>query len=255
MNTNFEIYNYLNLVNRRVAKAYRNTGKNPLPDDFVFDKNAIKERLYLNQMQSNISFPAFLYENNRNVKKRFKASVKQIKQLQAMLKDKNFTKNFSAKFLTKFRTYLDIRLFVTNSILKEFKRYFFDECDAYEEICAIDTIFFDLLDGTFEPDFDVRKYLDNLEEKYNIYLEERINRLNPKVSQETKEKRERKKKVNEQNLALNEKTLKNQSKKIKNDLKFEKKSEKINKNREISAFKQSKEQKQNLKPSQSKEKR
>ena len=149
MNTNFEIYNYLNLINRRVAKAFRSTGRSPLPANFKITTETIKERLYLNQMQSSISYPEFLFENNRNVKKRFKASVKQIKQLQAMLKDPEYAKTMSPAFLEKFSTYLKLRLFVTNCILKEFKHFYFNECDAYEEICAIDTIFFELLDDTF----------------------------------------------------------------------------------------------------------
>ena len=247
MSGNFEIYNYLNLINRRVAKAFRQTGKNPLPADFVVNKEAIKERLYLNQMQSDISFPAFLFEDNKDVKKRFKASVKQIKQLQSMLKDEKFTAKMSKKFVQKFDTYLKIRLFVTQSILKEFKRYYFNECDAYEEIRAIDTIFFDLLDGTFEPDFDVRKYLDDLENKYKLYYQERVNRLPEKISEKTRKKREKEKIAQRQELALNEKTLKQNVKKIKSDIKKEKKAEKIIKNKEISQFKQEKERKLNQK--------
>lgn len=244
MNTNFGIYNYLNLINRRVAKAFRSTGRSPLPANFKITDEAIKERLYLNQMQSDISYPQFLFENNRNVKKRFKASVKQIKQLQAMLKDKKFASSMSPAFLEKFEAYLRLRLFVTKSILKEFKRYFFNECDAYEEICAIDTIFFELLDGTFEPDFDVRLYVDGLEEKYNIFYQERINRLEPKVSEATKKKREGKTKLQEQAIELNQKALKDEAKMIKTGIKTEKKEAKINRSRELYSFKQEKEQRE-----------
>ncbi len=245
MNTNFGIYNYLNLVNRRVAKAFRNTGRNPLPAGFRITTESIKERLYLNQMQADISYPEFLFENNRNVKKRFKASVKQIKQLQAMLKDESFRNTMSTDFVTRFSTYLKIRLFVTISILKEFKRYYFNECDAYEEICAIDTIFFELLDGTFEPDFDVRLYLDGLEEKYKIFYNERVNRLDEKVSAKTKKKREQQNELNRQEINLNEKVHKDEAKQIKTGIKNERKTEKLNKTREIVTFKQAKEQKLN----------
>lgn len=244
MNTNFGIYNYLNLINRRVAKAFRSTGRNPLPADFKVTEEAIKERLYLNQMQSNISFPQFLFEDNRAVKKRFKASVKQIKQLQTMLKKPEFSGTMSPEFLKRFSTYLKLRLFVTNCILKEFKHYYFNECDAYEEICAIDTIFFELLDGTFEPDFDVRLYVDGLEEKYNIFYQERVSRLEEKVSEETKKKRAEKNKLQQQSIDLNEKLQKHEAKMIKTGIKTEKKEAKINKTRELYSFKQEKEQKQ-----------
>lgn len=245
MNTNFGIYNYLNLINRRVAKAFKNTGKNPLPADFKITTEAIKERLYLNQMYSNLSFPAFLFEDNKQIKKRFKASLKQIKQLQAMLSKESVAKTMSPKFLAKFSTYLKMRMLVTKSILKEFKRYFFNECDAYEEICAIDTIFFELLDGTFEPDFDVRLYLDGLEKKYAIYYQERVSRLEEKVTEATKKKREKQQKLHEQAVDLNAKVLKDEAKKIKTGLKTEKKEEKKSQSREVSSFKQAKDQKTN----------
>lgn len=245
MNSNFGIYNYLNLINRRVAKAFRSTGRNPLPADFKITTENIKERLYLNQMQADISYPAFLFEDNRAVKKRFKASVKQIKQLQAMLKDENFTKTMSKEFLSRFSTYLKLRLFVTRAILKEFKRYYFNECDAYEEICAINTIFFELLDGTFEPDFDVRLYLDGLEEKYKIFYQERVNRLEEKVSEETKKKREKNQKLQQQEIDLNTKVQKDEAKMIKTGLKSEKKEEKKKSSKEVSSFKQAKDQKEN----------
>jgi len=247
MNTNFAIYNYLNLINRRVAKAFRSTGRSPLPANFKVTKEAIVERLYLNQMQSSITFPEFLFEDNRAVKKRFKASVKQIKQLQAMLKNAQFSGTMSANFLEKFSTYLKLRLFVTNSILKEFKRFYFNECDAYEEICAIDTIFFSLLDGTFEPDFDVRLYVDGLEEKYNIFYQERIERLEQKVSEKTKKKRAEQNKAMETAIDLNAKVHKSEAKMIKSGLKTERKETRIKKTKELYSFKQEKEQKINEK--------
>jgi hypothetical protein len=238
MNTNFEIYNYLNLINRRVGKIYRTSGKNPLPSDFVVDKQAIKDRLIDNQFESTLSFPVFLYEDKKSVKKRFSSSIKQLKQLKTILHHKSFNQNLSKKFATRFECYLNIRIFVTKSILKDFKKYYFNECDAYEEICAIDTIFFDLLDGMFEPDIDVRNYLDNLEEKYNIYYQARVKRLEEKVSKETSEKRAKQ----NAEINLNVKNLKEDSKKMKSEIKNEKKTEKLNKDREIFSFKQEKEQ-------------
>ena len=241
MNTNFGIYNYLNLVNRRVAKAFRSSGRSPLPEGFTITKEKIMERLYLNQMQSDITFPSFLFEDSRAVKKRFKASVKQIKQLQAMYKKPEYAKTLSSEFSKKFETYLNLRLFVTKSILKEFKRYFFNECDAYEEICAIDTIFFRLLDGTFEPDFDVRLYVDGLEKKYNIIYQESVSRLEEKVSEKTKKKRAEQILMHQQAIDYNIDLQKNEAKMIKDGMKTEKKEAKINKSRELYSFKQEKE--------------
>ena len=95
MNENIEIYNYLNLTNPRLGKLYKMTGYNPLPKNFSFTKDAIKDRLYLNQMPSEISFPDFLYEDKKNLKKRFKLSLKRINQI---LKEKKYENKMTPAF-------------------------------------------------------------------------------------------------------------------------------------------------------------
>ena len=99
MSTYNEIYNYLNLVDKRLGNLYKKTGFNPLPADFKFDKETIKERLYLNQMASVLSFPEFLYEEKKQLKKRFNQTLKLIKTI---LKEEKYTQYMSPEFARKF---------------------------------------------------------------------------------------------------------------------------------------------------------
>ena len=172
-----EVYNYLNLTNQRLGKLYKLSGYNPLPEDFIFDKDTIKERLYLNQMPSTISFPEFLFGDKKDLKRRFALSLKRIKQI---LKDKKYETKMSPAFAKKFETYMVLRREVTSLILKDFSKYDFDECDAYIEICSINTIFFDLLDGIFDDAFNFYEVSFDLEYRYNIYYAERLKRLEKK---------------------------------------------------------------------------
>lgn len=221
-----EIYNYLNLVDRRLGTLYKLTGYNPLPANFVFDNETIVERLYLNQMPSTISFPDFLYEDKKLLKKRFKMTLKRIQQI---LKEKKYSEFMSKKFANKFESYLLMRKAVTNLLLKDFRKYSFDECDAYIEICSINTIFFDLLEQIFDDEFNFLDILPTLEDVYNLYYSERLKRLEAK----------RNKKISQNAQKITENIVQNQ----KNQIKLEKKSEKEHKMKQVSDFKQEKNKK------------
>ena len=221
-----EIYNYLNLVDRRLGTLYKLTGYNPLPANFVFDNETIVERLYLNQMPSTISFPDFLYEDKKLLKKRFKMTLKRIQQI---LKEKKYSEFMSKKFANKFESYLLMRKAVTNLLLKDFRKYSFDECDAYIEICSINTIFFDLLEQIFDDEFNFLDILPTLEDVYNLYYSERLKRLEAK----------RNKKISQNAQKITENIVQNQ----KNQIKLEKKSEKKHKMKQVSDFKQEKNKK------------
>lgn len=230
MNENLEIYNYLNLTNRRLGKLYKTTGYNPLPKNFSFTKDVIKDRLYLNQMPSEISFPDFLYEEKRNLKKRFKLSLKRINQI---LKERKYENKMTPAFAQMFESYMLMRKEVTSMILKDFSKFDFDECDAYTEICSINTIFFDLLEEIFDDEFNFYEISFDLEYRYGVYYEERLKRINKKNKQEIT------KKLNENNLLIQ----KNIQKIQKNELKNEKITEKLAKIKEIDKFKSQKQKK------------
>lgn len=232
--TNIEIYNYLNIVNKRLGKLYRISGFNPLPDDFVFDENAIKERLYLGQMANGISYPKFLFEGKSLLKKRFKLSLKRINQI---LKEGKYDKFLSQEFSRKFEIYLVLRRELTKIIISSFSKEDFDECEAYAEICSLDTIFFDLFDGIFESEFNFLEVLNNLESQYKVYYLEKLKKIEKKNNKKI-EKNIQKIIINEK---INNKIIENQ----KNEIKIEKKTQKENKNKEIEKIKASKMQRRN----------
>lgn len=213
-NAILEIYNYLNIINPRLGKLYKFTGFNPLPDKFVFDENSIKERLYLSQMAANVSLPDFLYNDKVDLKKLFKTSVKRLNQI---LKS-DYKKGLSKDFAQKFETYLVLRKKLTEILIKEFKKEDFDEGLAYTEIYSIDAIFFDLLDGIFETEFNFSKNLNNLEEKYKIYYSEKLKKIEEKNNNKNNENIQ----IILNNVKINNKIIKNQKSELKNEIKSEK---------------------------------
>lgn len=221
------------MVNGHLGKLYKLSGFNPLPEDFVFDEEAIKERLYLGQMASEISFPKFLFEEKKNLKKRFKLSLKRINKI---LKEKKYNAFTTPKFADKFETYLVLRQKLTTIFISKFKQDDFDECEAYSEIYEIDPIFFDLLDGIFESGFDFPEILNELEAEYKVYYVEKLKKIeqknNAKINKEIIQNLIKNSKINEQ---INEQIIENQKSEIKN----EKKSEKLKKIKEIEKIKKS----------------
>lgn len=179
MNANIEILNYLNLINKRLGKQYQVTGYNPLPKDFILDKDKIKERLFLGQMNDPVLFQRFVYKDKKEIKKILKISQKNTKNL---LKD-IFKKSLSTEFDKKLSLYLTFRYEIINMILKEFKNYDFNEFIAFEEIYAIDPIFGEIFESIFEKEFNFYS-LDNVEDKYKLSYLEKIKILEKKNKKE-----------------------------------------------------------------------
>ena len=199
MNTNFEVLNFLNLNNPRLGKLYKVSGYSPLPKGFSLDNEKIKECLYLGQMKKWIKYPEFIYDTKNHVKKYFKNSIKNIKKI-----EKNINKfNFSPEFSEKFKIYLDMRLEITTIILQEFNNQRFDESLAYQEIYDLNPIFGNFLEGLFLDDCNLSEILADLEDKYQISYEEKIQLLE---KEKTKKKNQNVQKVHipAQNLKTKE---------------------------------------------------
>ena len=177
MKANLEIYNYLNIVNRRVGKMYKLTGICPLPKDFVADEEEIKRILFLKQMENKIIFPEFILNNKKIIKKYFKNSLKNCKKIKKNVKNINFS---SAKFQKQFENYLSIRIVLTKSLLKDFLGQDIDETSAYQEIFNLDPIFGELLDKIYMPDFDFDGVISNIEEEYQTSYTEKLKKINKK---------------------------------------------------------------------------
>ena len=217
MKTNLEIYNYLNIINRRVGKMYKLTGICPLPKDFVADEDEIKRILFLKQMENKIIFPEFIFNNKKIIKNYFQMSLYNCKKLKKKIKNINFS---SSDFRTQFLNYLSIRIVLTRFLLKDFRGQEIDETSAYQELFNLDPIFGELLNKIYMPDFDFDDAISNIEEKYQTSYMEKLKKIN---------KKERKKRAQKNTAEIQPKIQKTQKKVAENVKKPEKKVEKVKK--------------------------
>lgn len=182
MNTNFDVLNYLYLTNSRLGQLYETASYNPLPANFVFDEEKIKERLALNEMEKWTVVPDFFYGDKKIIKKYLKNSLKNIKKL-----EKNINKcNFSQQFLEKFKIYLDVRFTVTTLLWRECNEQKFDEISAYQEISKLNPVLSPMLNDLFFDDFDAQK-IEDIEKQYEMSYVEKL-----KVLESQNQKRKKK---------------------------------------------------------------
>lgn len=179
MSANVNVLNVLNLINPRLGKFYTLTGINPLPKGFVEEEGKIEEFLYLKQMCENIKIPDFVYCEKNIVKNCFKNSIKNIKKIQNKL---IFYTNFQPEFLNNLKLYLNLREILTSLFIKEFKNQNFDEVEAYQEIYCLNPIFANLTTSLFDENLDVEALLYDLEDKYKISYNEKLQLLGTKTN-------------------------------------------------------------------------
>lgn len=212
---NIEIYNYLNLINFKLAKLYKNGLYNPFPVNFEVTEADFKERLFFSQIQSKL--PNFIFEEKKKIKKYFKNSKKNIKKILKNLKKSEFLSNFDKKF----ENYLNLRLKLTKCLIHDFKNQSFDESDAIEQVYKLNPIFADLLFDLFNSDCDIEKMIFDIEDKYNLTYAEKIkliekknNQKSKKISIELNKKTVEKSKSAEKTSKTKQKTKINQEKSI-----------------------------------------
>ena len=177
---NIEIYNYLNLINYKLAKLYKNGLYNPFPINFEVPKEKFKERLFFSQIEINL--PEIIFEERKKIKKYFKNSQKNIKKIKKNLKKSDFFDNFNQNF----ENYLNLRLKLTKCLLHDFKHQDFDESDALLQIYKLDPIFAEHLFDIFKEDCDIENVLFNLEDRYNLTYLEKRNLIEKKNKQKSK---------------------------------------------------------------------
>lgn len=176
MNTNTEILNFLNLTSPRIGRSYQSSGINPLPESLSLTKDSIKERLYLGQMHL-ARFPDFIFNSKNQLKILFKNSIKNIKNILKI----ELKSNFSPIFCKKLNIYLVLREKVTNLLLKEFKKFNFDECDAYTEIFSIDPVMFEVIGNLFDEKYSTSS-LKDIENRYNALYQEKLKTIEEKTN-------------------------------------------------------------------------
>ena len=227
---NVEIYNYLNLINFKLAKLYKKGLYNPFPVDFEVSENDFKERLIFSQIENKL--PDFVFEEKRKIKKYFKNSKKNIKKILKNLKKNEFLSVFDEKIIN----YLNLRLKLTKCLLHDFKNQDFNESDAVLDVFKLDPIFAEHFLDLFNEDCDIENLLNDLETKYKLTYLQKTKLIEKKNNQKAKKNA----------VELSKKTV-SKSKNLKKTEKIIKKPEKIEEKTIKTAKTQSKNQKQSEK--------
>ena len=206
LNNNIEIYNYLNVTNRKLGKLYKYTGTNCLPSNFDVNEETFKERILLNEMQNSDVFPPFVNEEKKVIKKRLKNSVKNIQKFKKHAKNSGDLQNFSLKFVQKLSLYLDLRHELSHALLKDFEDQDCDEVDIYRQIFNLDPVFGEFFDDLYDSKVDFSSLMDNLEERYKKSYLEKLQALEKK--NEKRKKRAAQKDLDKENLKTAQKVAK-----------------------------------------------
>ena len=181
MEINFEVLNYLNMINEKFGILYSHFGYNPLPDDFTLSQKLIKERLAFNKMAKTLKTPDFIFDEKRKIRKKFKKSLKNTKKLEKIVKNTEKIDNFDKN---DFLIYLSMRKKLLKNEIFSFHKTEFEEGKSYAEIYNINPVFGKLLEKSFEEDIDIENFLEHLGENYKTAYKE----LQEKVKKKKKEK-------------------------------------------------------------------
>lgn len=177
MEINFEVLNYLNLINEKFGKAYKKFKVNPLPNDFVLSEDLIKERLALNELSKNINLPKFIFENKKEIKNNYKKSLKNTIKIEKFLKNSDIFDDF---YKNKILLFLNLRKILLRESLKDFKNTNFNEENSFKEIYSIDPVLSEFMSNTFVEDVDAEALLKEIKEKYPTRYKNLLEEINNK---------------------------------------------------------------------------
>ena len=219
MEINFEVLNYLNMINEKFGILYSHYGYNPLPDGFTLSEELIKERLVFNEMAKTLKTPNFIFEEKRKIRKKYKKSLKNTKKLEKIVKNKEKIDNFDKN---NFLIYLSMRKKLLKNEIFSFHKTEFEEDKSYAEIYNINPVFGKLLERSFEEDLNLENFLEHLGENYKTTYKE----LQEKVKKKKKEK------LTESITTINRIVEKSKNK-VSNNIKTKTVAGKTNKEREV----------------------
>lgn len=181
MEINFDVLNYLNMINEKFGNLYSNFGYNPLPDNFTLSDELVKERLQFNEMAKTEKVPQFIFEEKSKIRKKYKKSLKNTKKLEKIVKNTEKINNFDKN---KFLIYLSMRKKLLKTEIFSFYKTEFEEGKSYAEIYNINPVFGKMFEKSFEEDLNTENFLEHLGENYKITYKE----LQEKVKKKKKEK-------------------------------------------------------------------
>ncbi len=232
LNTNFEVYNYLNITNRKLSKLYKYSGFNVLPKDFDINQQTFAERLYLNQMKKDNIFPPFSIVEKKEIKKFIKNSLK---NMQKVAKNGYFADKFSSDFAMKVELYFDMRFELTRILLKDFNDQDMDEVAMYQEIYNLNPVFAEFFEDLYSANVNLPKLFEGLEEKYNNSYLAKLKTLEKKVTKKQEKTNELHENLQHQKNAIKSKNAEKDAKNVEKTVKNTKKATKTNEIKQVKA--------------------
>ncbi len=224
VNNYYDVYNFLNIINRKLGKLFKLTKYSPLPEGFTITEENMTELLLIDQIKDDNVMPFFAGQEKKNIKKLFKNGLKNCKYV---IKHQPFKKYCSEEFSTRIRVYFNIRKDMFDIILKDFNAQDADEVQFYRDCYNINPVLGRAMDVLYETHVDFDKLFDGLEEKYTLAYQQKIKSLNKKEQKQIEKvakqdlqnqvQQNRQKSAKDQNNRKNiEKIAKNQQKTEKN---------------------------------------
>ena len=227
VNNYYDVYNFLNILNRKLGKLFKLTRYSPLPEGFVITDENMAEVLFLERLKDESVMPPFAGQEKKNIKKMFK---KGLKHCEYVIKHHPFEKYCSKEFAARILVYFNIRKDLFDIMLKDFKKDDADEVEFYRECYNLNPLLGRAMDVLFEDKVDFDALFDGLEEKYTLAYQQQLKILNKK---QEKKKEKIVEEISEKFAQKSEKIQKNR----KNIEKNAKNMQKIEKNKEIQKIK------------------
>ncbi len=183
MSTKYDILNFLNLTCPSLARLYRATGLNFLPEEFVLSEEIVEERFFFDSLEEDIKYPQFFLGEKREIKKYLKNSQKNIKKI---IKNRFFNGFFGKKFENKLQFYFFARQKLTARLMRRFNSFDFDEMRAYREIYHLNPILTEIFADIFDENIDLDGIFLSLEQEYGLAYEEKRKIYEEKIAQRKK---------------------------------------------------------------------
>ena len=183
MEINFEVLNYLNMINPCLGTMYKKGKLDYFSKTLTLPDQYFLSRMDLDKLSDEIKNPDFLYGFNMKIRKKYKNSLKINKKLIKI--------EFSDKFLNKnnnfeIKLYLIARMVILKKLLREYSGSKFDPFKIYEELYKLNPVFEEIMIDSFDTIDDLPKFLIDLPVKYKENYEDKLNTINKKCQKRTK---------------------------------------------------------------------
>ena len=183
METNFEILNFLNMVSPHLGKLYKQGKLGRSLELTEVSDQYLLSRINLDKISNEKKYPAFLFDENKKIKKKLKNSLKINKKLIKIGFFDNFlnkNENFEIGF------YLTVRKILLEKFLKDYSGAKFDPFKIYDELYSLNPVLEELMFDSFENMADMSEFLTSLPTRYENLYKTKLKLINKKSAKRSK---------------------------------------------------------------------